>query len=464
MPALTDRRLPADQELDELDLPSLGDESEEDPPAGFEESELDVDDEAHELDDAASSDLDVGADDLVEDDETVEDDSNVRATEEGLVDDVLSDAESALGDALDGIADSPADAIDEWPDEVDDGGVEGTDEAIEDEVDEAFLPDLDADAEGDADDAVAAGILSDFWAPPLDAAPWSQREGAGASVPVRRVAVGQGRVAAAGEALLLVDEGAHSASASNFDGGAQAVAFIESGLFVAGARGEIRLVGRDGAHRKVLALAPGPIALAAGHDRAWALHDRSLWSLVGTPSQIREDDVVAVAASGAGLVALTRLDDAVSIERLRGDDEAWQVLRLEGAGASFARGETACLASAGDGRLIAIADAVRGLALSRDGGESFREIEVTNVVALSFAGEAIDAVLVAAIQRESDGAIALVRCPDEDPPTTLALLDAPSAFDAPNSSPVALAWDSVRDVMWVACALGLVAVGPSRSH
>src|SRR5439155_24290796 len=66
---------------------------------------------------------------------------------------------------------------------ADDGGAEGTSDDPEDEVDEAALPELDADDEGDEGDDELAGILladTEIAALPWDAARWTLVEGAGA--------------------------------------------------------------------------------------------------------------------------------------------------------------------------------------------------------------------------------------------------------------------------------------------
>ena len=233
-PARPPASRPRDAEEDDIDLPPLdadGDDGEEEE-AGHEDLIAPLEDEADGLDDASAADLDVGVElgdddlDATGGDEAAEGEIDVGPLDE----DIAADEDAAAQDeSLEGIG-GEDDDLETGDDGEDDGGAEGTDDPIEDAVDDADLPELDADDEGDyepggeLEEAIEA---ADGTLPPWSDARWVVREGAGAAVPCSSVAVGAGRVAAAGDVVLLVGEGAHAENRASFGSGGVSVAIAD---------------------------------------------------------------------------------------------------------------------------------------------------------------------------------------------------------------------------------------------
>src|SRR5262249_28146124 len=159
-----------------------------------------------------------------------------------------------------------------------------TRDAEADELDEEQLPDLDADENDGEGESLVGDLLTtsvaDVALPPMDATPWRLLDGAGAPVPCSAVAVHDGRVAAAGELVLVVDEGAHAARRASFGSGSNMVAFLDGAIVCATRRGQL-LVSDDAANATaVTSWRPRPIgAVCASSGRLWLLSDGSLWRL-----------------------------------------------------------------------------------------------------------------------------------------------------------------------------------------
>jgi hypothetical protein len=482
-PARDDGADEHDEPLEDLaDLPPL---DAEDPLGEDEASELDdppafadEDDLADARDDSEAADLDIGveidapeavADDLEDDPETDAGDDDVsfddRATDEGEEEGIADDQELEIDDASG----------------EDDGGAEGTGELPEDEVDERALPDLDDD-EPDAagDDPLAVALLAESEAGllPWAAAPWVILPGAGAAVPCRAVAACAGRVAAAGEVLLFVEEGARAARRVAFGEGAVAVALEEDTLYAATARGQL-LASRDGAAQAVTigswraGLRPGDLAgsieLAATPGRFWIRAGGALLCATSPdrpPAVVRDRGVLAIAASGGVLSAVVLGPDGPSVERFRGDDEGWMEARLSGVAERIATPSpvpspdaprSLRLATAAGGLSVALSDGER-VALSRDGGGSFHVEELGATPAIAFAGDEAGAPLLALVVAEGTF---LVEVPAGGEASRVA--EVPGA-DGGAEAEAALAWDASREVAWIASAAGLVAVGRARAH
>ncbi|APR86594.1 Hypothetical protein A7982_11943 [Minicystis rosea] len=470
---------------DELILPPP-DADEEDEAEGDAEDELPAPIDEDGLDDAEADDLDVGGDDLeTSDDELDEPDTevDVGALDEGIVLDEESADEHEDTDHPDDDG-----LISDESGSDDDGGAEGTSEDPGDGIDEAALPELDDDDGSAPDDGLAETLLTEGdIAVPWAAARWAPLEGAGADVPCRAVAAEAGRVAAAGEVLLIIEEGARAPHRLAFGEGSVAIALGDDAVIAATARGQL-LVARDG----------GADAAAIGSWRAGVESSLGLWpadaghavDLAATPGRfwiragaallcatspvqplaaVRERGVLAITASGGVLVALTTGGSGPAIERFRGDDEGWAATPLAGIAlrmAERARGAVR-LASAAGGRAVALCDHQR-IAVSRDGGATFTVVELGNVPAITFAGDSPDAPLLALMAPSPNAAAFVVEIDTAGEAARVGEIAVPErdgATEAPSPwTSASLAWDASRDVVWVASTAGLIALGRPQKH
>jgi hypothetical protein len=464
-----------DSELDEeLDLPLHDDlsdnEAESEREGEFDELMAPLLDRPGEdpLDDESASDLDTGISlDPLEDSATADDDDaeiDVGPLDEG----VDFDDQGSIDDRGDGMGDEPDDLdLDEGL-SADDGGAEGTSEAPEDEVDEAALPELDADDEGEeGDEELAEALLAEEEgsSPPWDAARWAPLDGAGAAVPCSAIAIAGDRVVAAGEVLLIVDEGARAARRAATPAATSAIALTEGLLVAATVRGQL-LFSADGS--KDASVIPGfragrgPVDLVATPGRVWIREGGTLLCF-SSPQKpltiVRDQGVISVARSGGVVVALTREKAGPALERLRGDDEGWQATPLRGSARRIIERDRAPirLTAAAGGRAVALTDGAR-VAVSRDAGQSFETTNLGPVLALAFAGDAEGAPLLALVAPQSDLPATLIQLPARGEPTRIAAL--PSVTDGA----AAMAWDASRDCVWIACAAGLIALGATRRH
>jgi hypothetical protein len=474
---------PVAEDEDEIALPPFDDEDEAD------ESQLDVgdllstldNDDADPFDDSTAADLETGLDIGLSDEGSPGDD---EAAEEGvdvggLEDDLLVQDEGvgAMDDRLDAALDEDEDlaSFDRERSE-DDGGAEGTLSHGEDDVSEADLPELDADEEGDheAEDVVAEmTFAADTSLPPWDTQRWSLVEGAGAAVPCSALAVGRGKVAAAGEVLLLVGEEAHAASRSGFEAGARAVAIADDGAIVAAARGELWVSRDDG--KTVSALggfrgSTNAAVLAATPGRVWIVSDGALSSIPtagGPATPIRLADVARIAAAGEALVALSRSAKGPLFERLGGEEDA--ALHLEDAAARAAADDRVVLAAAAGGRLLALASP-EAVCVSRDGGKSFRTFSLPGTAALTFAGDHDEAPLLALLVPPLEEEAYMALLPAEGSPSLIAELAGGGSLEddaeegTASIGTAAIGWDAAREVVWIACRAGLLALARARKH
>ena len=459
-----------DEEEEDLELPANDADVDDDEPAGILDEDNDEIDDSEDggdnpLDDAEATDLDAGEDEI---DETDEDDANEESeVDVGPLDDEVDiGEESELGD--EGVSDTSHDddGIDlEERAASDDGGLEGTSEAPEDAVDEAALPALDADDDADEGDEDLAEVLlegAQMELPPWDAARWTLLENAGAADPCSTLAIAAGRVAAAGEALLLVGEGERTARRASFGAGVTAVAAADDLLLTATARGQIAAsqgAWSEAAPLGALRAGHGPVALAATPGRGWVLRERALHRITppdGSLAPVRERGVLAVAASGGTVLLLAEGEKSPVIERLRGDDEGRRATPLRGPVRRLVEGVaklgTLTLVAAAGGRALAFTDGAR-IAISRDGGASFSIVSFGSIVALAFAGEEASAALLILVEGGS-----VVQCPAIGEPTRVA------AIEGLGGGPAAIGWDPTRECAWIACQAGLLAISKAPRH
>ncbi len=477
---------------DELDLPPLdADEGDDlaDPTAGHGDDMLPQGEEPDGLDDTTAADLDVGddLDDLDDPDDgqrgEAESDVDVGALDEGI--DFDGDDEAPAGSAEDegSAADAEGVAVDE-SDGDDDAGAEGTSESPEDQVDEADLPEIDDGDDAEGSEALADVLLAEAeeTLPPWGRARLALLDGAGAAVPCSRVAVAAGRVAAAGEVLLFVEEGARAARRLPFGEGIVAVALADDALLVATSRGQL-LAGRDGgaeavslgswrsaAGTAVGASAGATVELAATPGRFWIRAGGALYCAAHAPLQaalaplteLRDRGVLAIAASGGTLVAVTLGRSGPAIERFRGDDEGGMDAPLSGLAREIVEhgAGTLLLAAAAGGRCLAVGDGER-VAVSRDGGATFTSIDSGPAAALAFAGDEAQAPLLALVRSPAaPGAAAPVFIVQANASGDAVRIGELAGADPP----AAIAWDGAREVVWVASGAGLQALGMPRQH
>ncbi|MRG96438.1 hypothetical protein GF068_31615 [Polyangium spumosum] len=467
-----------EEEDDDMDLPPLDTDAGDDENGNdtFDDELPDLrDDGGDPLDDTNAQDLDVGLDVEGEDeggagDEGLEEGVDIGSLDEDLV--TLDDEESALDDDREQDTHGDDDADLELDATQDDGGAEGTGENVENDIDESALPELDEsenDTE-DADDALADELLDEATRgklPPWAASRFVVLEGAGAPVPCTGVTVCGGRVLAAGDVVLVVDEGAHAARQTGLDSPSTAVVATDEMTVAASARGGL-LVSRDGcaSATPVAGFRSGksPVELAATPGRIWILHEGSLWSMTGhegTPVLAREGGVRAIKAAGGTLVVLATRPEGAAIERLRGDDEAWQRAPLEGAAAELATADPRPgLAVAAAGRRVVIVSP-RGLLLSNDGARSFESIDLHGVIDACFAGDEEQDPLYALVAPPGDAASYVVRVGEDGDLSRVAEL---RGQDGTGLGEASIAWDGARELVWIASRLGLVALGPARRH
>jgi hypothetical protein len=481
--AVTPRALasaPDEDEDDDVALPPLDDDdgSDDDAPGIDDDAPVSIDvPEAEDdpYDDATADELAVDDVDPVPEDDADDDrEIDVGALTDGI--DTSDDADPR--DDTQGFDASDEDDEDDDDGGEDDGGVEGTSEAIEDEVDEAALPELDADDEGEFEDQdlLAAVGAEDAPLPPWAKARWSVREGAGASVPCACVAVGRGRVVAAGDVLLVVDEGAHAARQSGAARAGVSVAASGDAAYVATRRGAVVVVRGEPSGAAPLPgwRARGALELATTAGRLWVRCDDALWCAASVsddgpelaPEPVRPRGVRAIAAAGAVALAITTDHGAPSVERRRSDDEGWRAAALRGEAARASLDPTVRLVAAAEGQAIAILGEQR-VCVSRDGGASFTVVDLPCAAAAAFAGDAPDAPLLVLIGRPGHEAGYLVEVDRAGDTAVLAAI--PGAFpeaseDGPAPGAAGLAWDASRELAWAASGAGLVALGRARRH
>ncbi len=287
-------------------------------------------------------------------------------------------------------------------------------------------------------------------------------------MPCRSLSVAAGRVAAAGEVLLFVEEGARAARRLPFGEGVVAVALADDALVAATARGQLLTSGDGGTDAIALGAfraGAGPLAvqLAATPGRFWIRAGASLSCVTlpaPAPSAVRERGVVAIAASGGTLVAVTLGPLGPAIDRLRGDDEGGLEAPLAGAaGALVERGRDALLlAVASGGRCLALGDG-RSVVVSRDGGATFAALEPGPTVAIAFAGDDAEAPLLALVVPRGTVVAYLVEVSARGHASRIGEVSI-----ADGELPAAIAWDASRELIWVASGAGLIALGMPRRH
>jgi hypothetical protein len=401
------------------------------------------------LADAADAEtLDVGVADVVDDGE---DDDWLRDNDEPGVGDEDFELETEDDDRV-------ADAGEEGP--------EAEDEALREED----LPRLDADEDGEADDASFYDPLPDAPKPATGRTPdqaWDRVVGQVQQVgAVHAVACATRGVLAGGTQLVRVDleGGVEPVAAKGLSGaevtglcfdGAVLVAVTERGIFVSRDAGATFAEGTGWRERVSTSEAAGPLDVVLGVDHLWArtTSGKLLTSGdLGTTWEIAETDgfVLAIGADDKG--ALVTLTCALGgAEVVRGVGEATETTRLPGSLSSLRPGAQASITARG--AAVALATLDGGVARTLD-GQAWSHVEGTEgAVAVQFI-DGTGTLLAVTVSEEQDG-VTLVRVSNESAARVVASIDG----DGGEGS-VALTWDEAHAVAWVGGAFGLVAYQP----
>lgn len=464
-----------DDEEDELELPPLDGALDEDGAADAEiDDEIGIDEEPG-GDDAVASDLDLGSTlDIEEEPSDQDGDAPGAAFDIGAIAEVIASLDEGergsdeSGLALDSEDESPFDA------EANDDAGAGTGEDPAGFIDESALPPLDDEARGvGAGSGIgdAAGLLAEV---AKEHGTWRLADGIGARVPCWLVAVSAEYVVAAGPTVLIARDGGRVSKVAGPGIDAAALAASEEAIFAVARRGAL-LASVDGGESWATGSVPWPaargsIAIAATPGRLWIRDAASLWSVRWSrrsrpeaPLLVRSEGVRAIATTAATLVVLAQRDADLVAERLRGDDEA-PPAHVMPAQVSAALGDASpVMAVSASG--LAIALLARGvLHVSHDGGKSYFRARAASAIAVAFAGNDDDApviLLTSPLSGAPDRRGALVLAEALPSGDVVHVANVPGGAV---SGRAALAWDPAREVLWVACAAGLVAFERSAQH
>ncbi|MFO0591242.1 MAG: hypothetical protein U0441_27090 [Polyangiaceae bacterium] len=465
-PAARSQRLLHEDE-DELPLPPLDGARDDDAPLAIADDDAIEEGEASGSDDGAPVEMDAGIVLDVKDEEIADgaeaardvvDLASIADTLAFLDDAERDDDGSGLG------RDEDDDTL--LDDQESDVAGAGTGEDPSVFVDEGALPPLDED---DGAHAVDVALRRSATATP-ERARWRVVSGVGAQVPCWLVAASPSLVVASGPTMIIARDGGRVSKAAGPDIDAAALAASEDAIFAVTRKGAL-FASTDGGGSWATGSVPWPLSrgggIAATPGRLWICDGGALWSVRWTPTSRPEPPVErggrgvrAMIAAGSTLVLLSEKEGDLVIERLRGDDEAPDEQRVP----------DEVRAAIGDGSVtLAATPSARAIALlsggvvhvSRDGGATFTRAKVGPAAAIAFAGDGDAARLVALTARE-----------DRTSPLDLLLVELASdeashvadVAVSGASGRAALAWDSAREVLWVASSAGLIAYERSTQH
>ncbi|MBK8254351.1 MAG: hypothetical protein IPK82_16995 [Polyangiaceae bacterium] len=448
-----------------LDLPPPDGPLNEDDSCGPVEEEENLDPAAdlkEKDDDETGIDLDpVSLIDTVED--RVADAADLNAIDVGsLADDI------ALPDDEDGAADDagPADDYEEPGlfdgSEVDDAGV-GTGEDLGEFIDENALPSLGEGNERGLDEPLDAAF--DESAPRWDRSRFQAASELSVHVPCRLLAVSGSRVVAAGPSVFVVRSDAGVSRGTGPAAKIAAVSALDDLVLVATTTGELLLSKDAGAAwasvGRIQPTAMARVVLASTPGRFWISQAGALWSVrcVGNrlepPALVRKTETVAIAAAGSSLVVFSAPGKALALEKLRGDDETSTPVVLS---ESWFEGENDVVAAAACPNASALASK-RSVLIARNGGESLCTHQIAGVRALAFAGDDDTVPLLALVVDPAlDGAARVFDVGALKDPVIVAEIASGAHEHA------AIAWDALREVLWVACDAGLIAFKRVARH
>ena len=435
----------------------LGDET-EDPAHGDEAlgpsddlgDDLDVTEDGN-LDDAGADELDIGGVDFGFAERAPDDaDAAGIAGSDEVFEPEFEDRADAGADEPH--AEHPADELDDvLPATPDDGGAEGIGDGSEAELDETHLPAMDADAGGDFE---LHDLLKEMGFG--DAEPWEAVGAHAADDALSCVACERGVVVAAGSAVALMDQGATTPRLRPLVEPAHACALTGDWVVLATRRGvEVTDLAKLSEPRVVLAR-PDVSAITLVGGTLWLLAGSSLMRLdVGTgAAELARDDVTSIGASG-GTLYVGCASRGGRLERLRGDDGAFEGVRLEAA-AMRALESGARLAAAAPGVVVLLGGGRCTLAFAEGRAVT---VDVEDVVAAAVRASPPAARVL--LLTHSDAALRLLEI-DEGGRTTADVRLPVSA--ASGAAQHAVAWDAARELALVAGPHGLVALRPRLKH
>jgi hypothetical protein len=446
-----------------------------------------IDDEQVDLDDDSASDLDIGIDVLKPADEGEEVGPELIVDIAGMLATVDEDEESVTApdagpsdlDASVGLADLP------------DEGLAGEDEEFDEAADPPSddLPDLDADAEGEfeLEDAFDLEWVDDEPPPPPLGEPWQETvwhadEAFGA------VAVHSGTVVAGGVDILWIECGSLTPI--------RLAAIGSSIVSMALLEAELDVV--------VFATVSGQLARRHRRSHQSELLDSWRHASHTTPHQAVTLELVSIERPQGGELLLARCSNG-SLILSRDLGSSWTSIELESpvsalasggsAACALARGarpelwysddgaarfialrpdETALRVASGESPLVAVhddvvalADPVRGLAVSIDRGSSFARISgCAGATALTAARFGDRSVIWAALYRPAHGCteIVLIQTPSRTAQRVATLRSDPASpvdDEAAERYVVeTLRWDSSANRLWAVGAFGLLSWSP----
>lgn len=435
----------------------LAQEEEAQGPLHAEEDEIDEWEDGG-SDDGAAEELEIGAPDLTN---TDEDKKNFGDAVMGSLVDPdfepgFEDGASHSGEAgpndHEGLGEIETDEA-TLPATADDGGAEGIGDGSESELDEDSLPEMDADAGGDFElhdllDEMGFGTDE----------PWEVVPELSRGVALAAGATRDGQIVAAGSALVSIAPGTLGMKVRALGEPAFACAALGGHIILATRRG-IELVdanlGAAGPCAPIVVVPrPDIVMIAVAGQRLWALAGSTLLKVELTSGAVEavRDDVLAIAAA-QGTLFVASVAQRGMIERLRGDDGAFEgVESAESTRRFLQRGAT--IAASSSGHLLLLLEG-RGLLMRIGGPATLLTLE--NIVAATFRGqgEATRALLLV----DRTGKRELVSATDDGALTTLLALDGPA-----DGAPSSIVWDPTRELAVLATSQGLVGLRPRLKH
>jgi hypothetical protein len=441
------------------ELPPL-DGADDEPAAedGTHEDLLPDSEEDASLDDATADDLEVDDGVDIADDEptSVEEDerweADVGEPELDLVDD--ANDEPSDGDAP-GVGESDLDLDDDLPPSADDSGEEGTTDAVEQSIDEE-LPALDADDEGDFEDALLleTGLMvAEPEGPRWADEPWGRLPAAdrplALPVPDDDAVAGMA-MCVAPELLVSVTVAGRLLVAGNTVD-APGGRLLPSALAAPKAGPPLLGLARQGGATILWAASrTGRLARSTDAGRTWS-----------SPVDVAKSILALTVAADGSVVVLALHDGATEVLRST-DGSAWDArpVLVEGRPFSFAADSTTWLA-AGPGCLAI--GAAHGVWMSRE-REDFRRVAATGTTAGLFTGSDPDAALVfAEAATDAEESARILRTTRDRRVEILADVTPPDDDRAEAPAILAMAWDEMTQTLRVAFSAVLCSVTPPRA-
>lgn len=427
------------------DLPDLDGEEGESAADELEHELLSFDEDAADpLDDAAAEDLLDAAAEIDFDFASDAPDGDEREIDIGeiTIDEIPDDeADKSAAEDESQPSDLGFDIDDETDGSEDDGGEEGLLDASEEAIDEA-LPELDADESDELSEGLlledpGSLVLDDEQLPGWADVAWETK-------PLSLSFEAKGE-------LLSLSMSERTCAAINAHG--ELLVSLDGGESFERARSDE--LSRADMLAQVAALEDGTSYLLTGSG-ALLVREASGDKIARHPRR----GLLAIAARGKKLGAISA-DPSRGLELIESEDggTSWTARELAEAAVVVAAAPNPVLA-VNEGAVVMGSEA--GLVISRDGADFELIPGCSGTVAVAFAGEGSLAPLVAAVYRETENRTYLVRVSVEGHAEVVADLGPTELAEDDEAEPLGcantLAWDSARQVLWVAGAFGLLAV------